>query len=433
MANQKVLEEYLVDKENGYLRKSDNNRKVIMLSGKWGSGKTHFWQKKIVPKLNEEDTKIPNHYVSLYGKTSIDEIKNEVFLKVFESVDSFELKEKTNKLVKNTTKLVSSVSKTITVFGVNVDLTKVSDKPFDKLDEILENKKLEKTQEHLNNGAIICFDDFERKSKEINLNDLFGFITQLSLNFECKIVIILNDDVFEGKEKDIFSNVKEKTVSKYLYYKPSIKELFDLIFDYKKYQKLKDYKELILKTIKETQELNARIYIQVLDNLLEWVEKSDIGKGENFIKYFILVNTNFILNHYIFYTYIKDEDIKGIQINLEYNYGEKIDALSFSINSNILLIDRLSSYINEADNIVNLKNIVAIKERERNKKADYADNSAEIKDFIENYKSLVKSLIYFKKSNFYSLVESNNEAKCEIFNKISNFIETGILIKDENN
>lgn len=433
MANQKVLEEYLVDKENGYLRKSDNNRKVIMLSGKWGSGKTHFWQKKIVPKLNEEDTKIPNHYVSLYGKTSIDEIKNEVFLKVFESVNSFELKEKTNKLVKNTTKLVSSVSKTITVFGVNVDLTKVSDKPFDKLDEILENKKLEKTQEHLNNGAIICFDDFERKSKEINLNDLFGFITQLSLNFECKIVIILNDDVFEGKEKDIFSNVKEKTVSKYLYYKPSIKELFDLIFDYKKYQKLKDYKELILKTIKETQELNARIYIQVLDNLLEWVEKSDIGKGENFIKYFILVNTNFILNHYIFYTYIKDEDIKGIQINLEYNYGEKIDALSFSINSNILLIDRLSSYINEADNIVNLKNIVAIKERERNKKADYADNSAEIKDFIENYKSLVKSLIYFKKSNFYSLVESNNEAKCEIFNKISNFIETGILIKDENN
>ncbi|PHO11756.1 hypothetical protein CPG38_11435 [Malaciobacter marinus] len=438
MANQKVLEEYLVDKENGYLRKSDNNRKVIMLSGKWGSGKTHFWQKKIVPKLNEEDTKIPNHYVSLYGKTSIDEIKNEVFLKVFESVDSFELKEKTNKLVKNTTKLVSSVSKTITVFGVNVDLTKVSDKPFDKLDEILENKKLEKTQEHLNNGAIICFDDFERKSKEINLNDLFGFITQLSLNFECKIVIILNDDVFEGKEKDIFSNVKEKTVSKYLYYKPSIKELFALIFDSEeKYKDLEKHRELIVNTIEETQELNARIYIQVLDNLLEWVEKSDIGKSENFIKYFILVNINFILNHHIFYAYIKDENIKGIQANLELDYskivGNNPDELSFSINSNISLIDRLSSYINEADNIVNLKNIVAIKERERNKKADYADNSAEIQDFIENYKRLVKSFIYFKKLDFDSLIESKNEAECEIFNKISNFIETGILIKDENN
>ncbi|RYA23269.1 hypothetical protein CRU96_08875 [Malaciobacter halophilus] len=429
MANQKVLEEYLVGSENSYLRSDDNNGKVIMLSGKWGSGKTHFWQDKIEKTLKKDFKDKSYSYVSLYGKSSIEEIENDIFSQIFfHSIGGENLVTKTASTFTKYTKRYGKLASSFFDFSELANALE---------DENSDNKK-RIALKRLNNGGIICFDDFERKSKEINLNDLFGFITQLSLNFECKIVIILNDDVFEGKEKDIFSNVKEKTVSKYLYYKPSIKELFALIFDSEeKYKDLEKHRELIVNTIEETQELNARIYIQVLDNLLEWVEKSDIGKSENFIKYFILVNINFILNHHIFYAYIKDENIKGIQANLELDYSKIVDnnpdELSFSINSNISLIDRLSSYINEADNIVNLKNIVAIKERERNKKENYADNSAEIKDFIENYKSLVKSLIYFKKSNFYSLVESNNEAECEIFNKISNFIETGILIKDENN
>ena len=83
MSNQKRLEEYLVG-TNGYLKNDISNGKVIMLSGKWGSGKTHFWQNKIQTVLNENDKKIPNHYISLYGKTSIQEIKNEVFLKIFD-------------------------------------------------------------------------------------------------------------------------------------------------------------------------------------------------------------------------------------------------------------------------------------------------------------------------------------------------------------
>ena len=56
MTNQKRLEEYLVG-TNGYLKSDISNSKVIMLSGKWGSGKTHFWQKKIQTILNEKDKK----------------------------------------------------------------------------------------------------------------------------------------------------------------------------------------------------------------------------------------------------------------------------------------------------------------------------------------------------------------------------------------
>ena len=181
--------------------------------------------------------------------------------------------------------------------GVNLDLSKVTDKPFEKLENVLDDKKLKKTIEYLNSGAIICFDDFERKSKDIDLNDLFGFITQLTLNFDCKVVIILNDDVFDGEEKKIFSNVKEKSVSKFLKYEPSIKELFETIFSDKRYRVLDGHKEIILKTIEETEELNARIYIQVLDNLVEWIINQD--KSDEVLRCLILVNINFVLYHNI--------------------------------------------------------------------------------------------------------------------------------------
>jgi tRNA A37 threonylcarbamoyladenosine biosynthesis protein TsaE len=46
MTNQERLEEYLVG-TNGYLKSDISNGKVIMLSGKWGSGKTHFWKNRI--------------------------------------------------------------------------------------------------------------------------------------------------------------------------------------------------------------------------------------------------------------------------------------------------------------------------------------------------------------------------------------------------
>ena len=115
MTNQERLEKYLVGTDDSYLKSGISNGKVIMLSGKWGSGKTHFWKNKIEENLKKE--KIPNNYISLYGKTSIQEIKNEMFLKIFESVDSSELEEKGTKLAKNIVDLISSFIKSVHIKG----------------------------------------------------------------------------------------------------------------------------------------------------------------------------------------------------------------------------------------------------------------------------------------------------------------------------
>lgn len=398
MANAEILKKYLTDGEDSYLISSNNNGKVIMLSGKWGSGKTHFWQKQIQTVLENKDKKIPNHYVSLYGRTSIQEIKNEIFLKVFESVDSYEVIEKGKALAKNTVGLATSFFGAISVLGVNLDLSKVTDKPFEKLENVLDDKKLKKTIEYLNSGAIICFDDFERKSKDIDLNDLFGFITQLTLNFDCKVVIILNDDVFDGEEKKIFSNVKEKSVSKFLKYEPSIKELFETIFSDKRYRVLDGHKEIILKTIEETEELNARIYIQVLDNLVEWIINQD--KSDEVLRCLILVNINFVLYHNI----LKRGGVSKTNDSSFFNYPLKELEEYFN-----------SSYFEEYYDNYTKYEIELINKMGSN---EY------LKNFYKNNKNLFKSH-YF--ANKLDISENVND---ETFQKINNFIETGILINE---
>ena len=408
MSNQKRLEEYLVG-EKGYLKVNLSNGKVIMLSGKWGSGKTHFWKNKIQTVLNDNDKKIPNHYISLYGKTSIEEIKNEVFLKVFESVDSFELEEKGTKLAKNTVELISLFTK-----SVGIDLSKIIDKPFENFQKMLDDKKLKKTEEYLNSGAIICFDDFERKSKDIYLNDLFGFITQLTLNFDCKVVIILNDDVFEGEEKNVFSRVKEKSVSKFLKYEPSIEELFNLIFEVHEInKKFSDIKTYVLEYIKEINILNARIYNQVLDNLLEWLIK--YPQSSNYERrYLVIATILFIQFHTIF---LKDEKakyfIKGFNDKLELksnNYN--------SIRTQVVSLDKLSTrefkfyedlnkYFNDFE-----KSVIT------------SDGTNFWKEYIVEFKEFYTSKYY---ANYLKIGDNLSDIE---LNKINNFIESGILINE---
>ncbi|MDD2894847.1 MAG: P-loop NTPase fold protein [Aliarcobacter sp.] len=417
-SNQQRLEEYLVG-INGYLKSDISNGKVIMLSGKWGSGKTHFWKNKIQTVLNDndKDKKIPNHYISLYGKTSIEEIRNEVFLKIFESVDSSKLEEKGTKLAKNTIDLIVSFIKSIDIDGVKIDLSTVSDNSFRQLEKFLKNKKIKKTVEYLNKSAIICFDDFERKSKDIDLNDLFGFITQLTLNFDSKVVIILNDDVFEGEEKKIFSNVKEKSVSKFLKYEPSIKDLFNLIFygrkeDNKKkfkYLELRKYKQIILKTIKETEELNARIYIQVLDNLVEWIKIQD--KSDDVLRCLILVNINFILNHIVFryddfYEERKNEELPSIFFRTEDISAKLIRGLYPTKNTN--------------------KDELHIKSEFLNHIYSYLDKEEDLHNDAKKYSNLLWN--YWR---YIIKLESHRNVNDEnILRKINNFIETGILINE---
>ncbi|HFD14314.1 MAG TPA: hypothetical protein ENJ34_03325 [Epsilonproteobacteria bacterium] len=404
MSNSETLKKYLLTKENPYLLDDNNNGKTIMLSGAWGSGKTHFWQNEIEPKLKETQIAI---YVSLYGKESINEIKFDIFKEAYNS----QIKED---IISKSASLFHSVAPS---FGEK-SLT-------DGFEKLNTNAKTKKATELLQQGSIICFDDFERKSEKINLNDLFGFISQLSIDLNCKTVIILNSDVFTGKEAKVFSNVKEKTISKFFHFNPTIEELFKSISENSKYAILNDYKEDILSAIKETEELNARIYIQVLDNCLEWVAVKKVFDA-NIIRVLILSTFNFILNHIIL-------DYKNITFSsnnsatLRY---ELIPLLSFiyrryGIVSSVSDKKEYRTKSNLITNEIFVQSILqSITSTDSNNKARFTDKAQE--EYI-NWLMMNKSTITALHKYGHQLYYVSDVSE-DMYNKIKNFIKTGILL-----
>jgi hypothetical protein len=405
MTNQERLQEYLVG-NNGYLKNDISNGKVIMLSGKWGSGKTHFWKNIIEKELIENQTKKQKAYVysSLYGNRTLDKIEDNIYAQAYLcSVGG-------KNAVLSGYEKVKDFGKRFGSFCSLLDVSKL----VDGIDDIQQKNIKKSALSYLENGGIVCFDDFERKSKEIDLNDLFGFISHLAIDLNCKVVIILNDDVFEGEEKKIFSNVKEKSVSKFLKYEPSIEELFHSIYEkhgiFKSYPK---WEETILKYIEESQILNARIYTQVLDNILEFFNNTnDEYKGKNeVLRCLILVNINYILYHTIFYRKVASSD--GYIHNLR-----DFEFTGFDYWTDNSSNGRINHSPNFEHYIMKIKN----KRYGAREKKD-----EEIKNLI-NF--IDENINLFKSNYFANKLDISKNVDNDIFQKINNFIETGILINE---
>jgi hypothetical protein len=415
MANAEILKKYLVGGDNGYLLDSNNNGKVIMLSGKWGSGKTFFWKNVIEKELIEHQTKKQKAYVysSLYGNRTLNKIEDNIYAQAYLcSVGG-------KNAVLSGYEKVKDFGKRFGSFCSLLDVSKL----VDGIDDIQQKNIKRSALSYLENGGIVCFDDFERKSKEIDLNDLFGFISHLAIDLNCKVVIILNDDVFEGEEKKIFSNVKEKSVSKFLKYEPSIRDLFKSIIFQKnnekkfKYSKLRKHLKVILNTVEETQELNARIYIQVLDNLEEWIKNKE-ETNDDVLRCLILVNINFILYH----TNLNREERLSSEYPHKKFYLHTIQKLldeEYDYLGNISLSMGMVEEPNSFDEyIITLKNKIT-----RNK--ENSDEKIRIRiQFIED------NLILFKSDYFANKLDISKNVDDKTFQKINNFIETGILINE---
>jgi len=427
MSTLTVLKEYLLgkDRDMGYLLNPDNNGKTVMLSGAWGSGKTHFWLEDIKPKLTDKKQK--NIYISLYGKESIGELKFEVLREAYNL-------EVTEDFISKTASMISSIAPSLGEKSL-VD-------GYDKLNKAAKNKK---AKEILKSGSIICLDDFERKSKKIDLNDLFGYISQLALDYNCKVVIILNSEVFEGEEANVFKTVKEKTVNKFFYFEPTRKELFDSIYDRKdeRYKKLNDYRKDIFNAIDETEELNARIYIQVLDNCLEWIEK---GYDNDAVKALIFSTIYFIKSHDLLsYGYLNHNDYDGEQNyhNISYsnitNYSLKIIKY---INSISTIGDRMEDEygmpkgtrtneqylkilkkINDVNFIDRVEKEIVKKNRNNQNLLSETEQKYYLDWIIKNKENICE---FWKYGYRLYYMDTVSEATYEI---IANFIKTGILPK----
>lgn len=227
-----------------------DNKGITLLGGAWGAGKTYLWEHEL--KRNLEQSGFPVIYVSLFGIQSISEIKNIIVTEY--SMKKAGYKEvmdliKSGAILKKLHTLGKSALNSLQNF---TDLDLVSFR-FDALD-LVEGK------------CIICFDDLERRSSELDLKSVLGLISHLAEKRKMKVLVIANEDILADVEsqKDEayeYKRFAEKVISYRYKLEPSIAEFYDLLegkYRNKNIDFFKEHKDLILSFFKNSDTNNLR-------------------------------------------------------------------------------------------------------------------------------------------------------------------------------
>lgn len=197
-----------------YLTRETNN--ALLITGKWGVGKTYFFNnilsqeiKKTSIKGNASSTYTPIR-VSLFGVTNIDDLERRIVAPV-------------RALLING--VIELGEKALNYFLSFIGLGGFFPESFSKLiDEFkATNNDIIKSKA---NNLVICFDDLERISKDFHIENLIGYVNNLSENYDFKVILIGNTDKIEGNN---FKEIKEKLIGVEIEFDNDIKLVFDNI------------------------------------------------------------------------------------------------------------------------------------------------------------------------------------------------------------
>ena len=260
------LKKYIVT----YLNRDLAQGSMLCMAGKWGCGKTYFWEQKIKKSLDEKDRK--NIRLSLYGVTSTNQILYNILSKL-------------------------SIGKEEDYLTL-IELADTYQKGFAKIFNFFGKKAVKiKLKEHIKEfSPVVCLDDFERKSSKLDLNELFGFLDRFCEEYpQIRFVLIFNDEAFEGKDMKIYKETKEKIIAKFINFNPSCSYLFDLVFnanDIVNIVDLQKYKNTLLDIVEKLKIKNGRIYKKIFLNVVEWYE-SNKAIDENIVGHIALMTICF--------------------------------------------------------------------------------------------------------------------------------------------
>lgn len=247
--------------------------KCILINGDWGIGKSYF----IENYLKEKNYLKGKDYirVSLFGLNNVEEVKTEVYAQLNKALNIFK-----NKLIN---KFASNN------INLSVGVASFSIPYFENDIQSAIKRKCKK------GDLIIVFDDLERKSRNIKMEDILGIIESISTIPNVNIIIVTNEKKIFTEDKNIYDNFKEKVIQK--------------VYNVDRYSENAP-KEIVKKYLKNLK-LSKKICDLIEKNILEIFNNHPINnlrtleKACNFVK--------LILKHIKIET-LSDEDIEEIII-----------------------------------------------------------------------------------------------------------------------
>lgn len=182
---------------------------VMSIKGAWGVGKTYAWTKYLNSAKNQHKIALRKYsYVSLFGINSLDDLKFSIYENMVDR-QSIGRKPTVESFKSNTAALLRSLGKkTLPLISSNASIDH-----YHSMLNSLAFLSLEKT--------IICIDDFERKGKSIEAQDVMGLISQLKEQKKCKIILILNDESLSEDSSIDYVKLREKVIDTELRFSPT--------------------------------------------------------------------------------------------------------------------------------------------------------------------------------------------------------------------
>jgi hypothetical protein len=221
------------------LLKEEDNR-VIALSGKWGTGKTHLWNE--VMNASDEERVKNALYVSLFGLSSVDQIKRKLIESAIPGVESHGGVFDGIKSLFNAG--VTAASQHYKAMAAIKDLNVLLMAPV-----VLRDK-------------LIVIDDIERKHAKLGIDEVLGFIDDYSKQYSVRFVLVLNDDMLsmDGEQTKLWTTFREKVIDDEVRLSTSPDEAFSIAIKLTPSK----YEQALKRAILACRLTNIRIAVKVI-------------------------------------------------------------------------------------------------------------------------------------------------------------------------
>ncbi|WP_343363094.1 P-loop NTPase fold protein [Listeria seeligeri] len=291
-----------IEKIKKYIE-TDATTYALLLDGKWGSGKTYFLRNTLSKELSSSEFSMC--YISLNGLSDLDELKKMVL---------FELMSDREKTVTKYTNLTGRMLEVTSSLHVGLRVGSNIAKEFSSMEKAIDRKKLE--------NILFCFDDFERISDKLPVDEVLGFINSNFIEFDnIKVIIVADQTKLEGEQKSTFLKNKEKVIGRTLKQEfPDLPEMLDSFSDsfnqgtlIAKWLKPLEKRQEIKSVLEDFKIINLRQIrnvIGILNEILTELEEDLNNRDNKFLNKLISMLFNNLLVVYIDTEY-------GSKMNLE--------------------------------------------------------------------------------------------------------------------